>query len=57
MTEQISPQHGEESAGERRAALFSDADAAADRPARTAPARPPLETLLWQAPGERGQTR
>ncbi|MFD7668138.1 hypothetical protein [Streptomyces sp. NPDC059788] len=55
MTGQIPQRHGEESAGERRAALFSDA--ATDRPTRTAPARPPLETLVWQAPGEQGSAR
>ncbi|MEU7162042.1 hypothetical protein AB0A98_37360 [Streptomyces chrestomyceticus] len=57
MTGQIPQQHGEERAGQQCPALFSDADAATDRPAGTAPARPPLETLLWQAPGEPGRTR
>ncbi|MFD7661342.1 hypothetical protein [Streptomyces sp. NPDC059788] len=57
MTGQILPETGEPDAAAQRAALFSDADAATDRPARADPASPPLETLLWQAPGERGQTQ
>lgn len=58
MTGHSSPQQaGQDTAAAHRAALFSDADAATDRPARTAPARPPLETLIWQAPGEGGQRR
>ncbi|WP_158819134.1 MULTISPECIES: hypothetical protein [Streptomyces] len=57
MTGQIPPETGEPDAAARGAALFSDADAATDRPAGTAPARLPLETLVWQAPGEHGQPR
>ncbi|WP_159393979.1 hypothetical protein [Streptomyces sp. NRRL F-5755] len=52
MTGQILPEAGQDTAAAHRAALFSDADAATDRPSRSVPARPPLETLVWQAPGE-----
>ncbi|MFH8411163.1 hypothetical protein ACH4FX_41300 [Streptomyces sp. NPDC018019] len=56
MTGQIPPQHGEQGQGAaaQGAALFSDADAASDRPARPAGGPPPV-TVIWQAPGEHGQ--
>ncbi|MEU7156078.1 hypothetical protein AB0A98_06485 [Streptomyces chrestomyceticus] len=56
MTGKFPPQAGEPDATPQPAALFSDAGAATDRPARPAGGPPPV-SVVWQAPGEPGSAR